>query len=126
MLINFLFDFMIKQISRAASLVYASLKFASMLKNETLPPDYMRGTPLCMDQFKALFGSCRIPMENTRDHVENYPESSHIVVFHRCQVYYFQVSISRLAFESGVVTQEVTTRFKDFAATSDTYPSNNI
>ena len=74
--------------------MFAALKFASMLKNETLPPDYMRGTPLCMDQFKALFGSCRVPMENARDRVENYPESSHIVVFHRCQVYYFQVRLS--------------------------------
>ena len=78
------------QIHRAASLLFSSLKFASMLKSETLTPDTFRGRPLCMDQFKAIFGSCRIPVENGKDYVEHYPESTHVVVMHRGQMYYFQ------------------------------------
>ena len=56
------------QICRAASLVFASLKFASLLKSEELRPDVVKGKPLCMDQFKVrlvcrgsiLFRSSRV------------------------------------------------------------------
>jgi len=43
-----------------------------------------------MDQFKAIFGSCRIPVEHSNDYVEHYPESTHVVVMSRGQMYYFQ------------------------------------
>jgi len=77
------------QIGRASSLLFASLKYASMLKTETLAPDEFRGSKLCMDQFKSLFGSCRIPCED-KDVVENDPFSSHVVVMKRNWMYYFQ------------------------------------
>jgi len=61
------------QIGRASSLLFASLKFASMLKTETLSPEEFRGSKLCMDQFKSIFGSCRVPCGD-KDVVENDPE----------------------------------------------------
>jgi len=43
------------QTGRAASLVFSSLKFISVLKSEQLPPDKVRGdVPLCMDQVSAI------------------------------------------------------------------------
>lgn len=77
------------QIRRASSLVFQSLKFAASLKNETTKPDNVKGTTLCMDQFRSLFGSCRIPNEE-RDEVEVDLESDHVAVLYRNQFYYFR------------------------------------
>lgn len=77
-------------ILRAASLTFASLKLASLLKHETLVPDIFKGHALCMDQFKVLFGSCRVPELEARDHVAVYPDSTHVCVLCQNQVYYFQ------------------------------------
>lgn len=68
------------QLRRAASLCFASIKFASALRNETLAPDYFRDQPLCMDQFKVLFGSSRQPvcrLDTNQDDVYLYSDSSH-------------------------------------------------
>lgn len=69
------------QISRAASLTFATLKLASLLKEESLKPDTFRGKALCMDQFRVLFGSCRHPVtdhdEGACDDIHVYPESTH-------------------------------------------------
>lgn len=65
------------QLRRAASLCFASLKMASVLKHETLTPDVFRGVPLCMDQFKALFGSSRQPTLNNSDEVHVFNDSTH-------------------------------------------------
>ena len=76
---------------RAASLVFASLKMASLLRNETLPPDHFKDKPLCMDQFKSLFASARIPGgTGFKDHVHSYPNSTHVLVMIRNQIFYFQ------------------------------------
>ena len=52
-----------------------------MLKHETLKPDVIKGTPLCMDQFKVLFGSSRQPgshdCDESFDDVHVYGDSSH-------------------------------------------------
>jgi carnitine O-acetyltransferase len=78
-------------ILRAASLCYASVKLASLLRSEDLEPDIFKGQPLCMDQFRALFGACRIPEKGMSDAVSVYPDSSHVCVLTRSQFYYFQV-----------------------------------
>jgi len=79
-----------RPILRAASLTFASVKLASLLKHETLVPDVFKGKALCMDQFKVLFGSCRLPELEERDHVAVYPDSTHVAVMCRNQLYYFQ------------------------------------
>jgi carnitine O-acetyltransferase len=65
------------QLRRAASLTFASVKFASALKHEVLAPDCFRGKPLCMDQFKVLMGSSRVPSKDRLDEVHVYSDSSH-------------------------------------------------
>jgi carnitine O-acetyltransferase len=77
------------QIKRASVLVFNSLMFAASLKNETMTPDVVKGTKLCMDQFKSLFGSCRIPKLGESDVVQVDQDSSHVVVLFRNQFYYF-------------------------------------
>jgi hypothetical protein len=65
------------QLHRAASLCFASLKIASSLKAETMPPDTFKGRPLCMDQYKVLFGASRQPVMHKSDDVHVYADSSH-------------------------------------------------
>lgn len=78
-------------IRRAASLCFASVKMASMLKSENVKPDTFRGKPLCMDQFKALFSTARVPMRHSKDSINVYENSNHVAVMIKCQIYYFQV-----------------------------------
>lgn len=90
------------QIKRAAALTFCSLKFAASLKNETMKPDVIKGIPLCMDQFKSLFGACRIPKKGT-DVIQVDSESSHVVVMYRNQFYYFHGLWSKSADSNGEV-----------------------
>lgn len=78
-------------VKRAASLCFASVKLASQLRFENLKPDTFKGKPLCMDQFKALFSTARIPMKNAKDSIYVFDKSNHIAVLCRGSVYYFQV-----------------------------------
>lgn len=78
------------QLGRASSLVYMACKMAVNIQSEKLTPDEFRGHALCMDQFKALFGSSRVPRKNETDIVEVVSDSGHIVVLYRNQMYCFQ------------------------------------
>lgn len=71
------------QLKRASSLCFASLKVASSLKDESLDPDSFKGNPLCMDQFRVLFGSSRQPGVEGGDDIHVYSDSSH----GRCDYY---------------------------------------
>ena len=66
------------------------MKFASLLYHDMLQPDVMKGTPLCMAQFKHIFGTSRIPVRDARDYIMTDPRSKHVVVMCRGQMYYFQ------------------------------------
>lgn len=76
------------QILRASALAFHSLRLAASLRNETLVPDSFKGTTLCMDQFRSLFGSCRVPLIG-KDIVQVDLESDHVLVLYRNQFYYF-------------------------------------
>lgn len=78
------------QVNRAASLVISSLSFVRAVRREELPPDTVRGQPLCMYQYLRLFGAARIPTENGCQIVQD-PKSRHIVVLCRGQFYWFDV-----------------------------------
>lgn len=81
----------LKQIRRTSSLLLSSLRFAMALKKETLMPDVWRNKPLCMSQFKNLFGTCRVPMPSGEsDHISHDPASRHIVFIRKGQFYYFE------------------------------------
>lgn len=43
-----------------------------------------------MDQFRALFGACRVPEVSDKDTVAVNPDSSHVVVLENNQMYFFQ------------------------------------
>ncbi|KAI9792753.1 MAG: hypothetical protein M1835_007664 [Candelina submexicana] len=78
------------QVTRAASLVISALSFVRAVRREELPPDAMRGTPLCMYQYSRLFGTARLPTENGC-HIGQDPTAKHIVVLCRGQFYWFDV-----------------------------------
>jgi carnitine O-acetyltransferase len=60
------------------------------VRKEELPPDTVRGTPLCMYQYSRLFGTARVPTENGC-HIGQDPDSKHIVVLCHGQFYWFDV-----------------------------------
>ncbi|KAL6154233.1 carnitine O-acetyltransferase yat1 [Exserohilum turcicum] len=78
------------QVTRAASLVVSALAFVRAVRREELPPDTVRGQPLCMYQYSRLFGTARIPTENGCQ-IGQDPTSKHIVVMCHGQVYWFDV-----------------------------------
>ena len=55
------------QILRASESTLNSLKFCASLKNGTMTSNLVKGKHLCMEQFKSLFGLCRIPKEGEGD-----------------------------------------------------------
>ncbi|PMD56459.1 uncharacterized protein K444DRAFT_645161 [Hyaloscypha bicolor E] len=78
------------QVTRAASLVVSALSFVRAVRKEELPPDTIRGTPLCMYQYSRLFGTARVPTENGC-HIGQDPDARHIVVLCHGQFYWFDV-----------------------------------
>ena len=78
------------QVTRAASLIISALCFVRAVRKEELPPDTLRGQPLCMYQFSRLFGTARIPTD-TGCQIAQDGGSKHIVVLCRGQFYWFDV-----------------------------------
>ncbi|KAF2711025.1 carnitine acetyl transferas-like protein [Pleomassaria siparia CBS 279.74] len=78
------------QVTRAASLVVSALSFVRAVRKEELPPDTVRGQPLCMYQYSRLFGTARIPTDNGCQ-IGQDPTSKHIVVLCHGQFYWFDV-----------------------------------
>ena len=77
------------QLMRTANLILASLAFIHDLRTGELEPDSVRGTPLDMFQYTRLFATSRIPTANGCK-MEVEPESRHIVVMRRGQIYWFE------------------------------------
>jgi carnitine O-acetyltransferase len=78
------------QVTRAASLVISALCFVRAVRKEELPPDTLRGSPLCMYQYSRLFGTARVPTENGCV-IGQDSDSKHMVVMARGQFYWFDV-----------------------------------
>ncbi|KAF4625067.1 hypothetical protein G7Y89_g13105 [Cudoniella acicularis] len=78
------------QVTRAASLVVSALSFVRAVRKEELPPDTVKGAPLCMYQYSRLFGTARVPTENGC-HIGQDPDAKHIVVLCHGQFYWFDV-----------------------------------
>ena len=60
------------------------------MRKEELPPDTVKGSPLCMYQYSRLFGTARVPTEHGC-HIAQDPDSKHIVVLCHGQFYWFDV-----------------------------------
>ncbi|CCG80555.1 Carnitine acetyl transferase [Taphrina deformans PYCC 5710] len=78
------------QVTRAASLTISSLCFIRCLRREELPPDMIRGKPLCMYQYSRLFGTSRIATDSGCKMQTNLT-ARHIAVLCRSQFYWFDV-----------------------------------
>ena len=78
------------QVHRAASLTMSALQFITKLRSETLAPDDWRGAPLCMNQYRKLFGCTRVPQQ-AADEIACYPDSKHLVVMSKGRLYHFDV-----------------------------------
>lgn len=60
------------------------------MRREELPPDTLRGTPLCMYQYSRLFGTARVPTGNGCQIAQD-SGAKHIVVLCKGQFYWFDV-----------------------------------
>lgn len=85
-------DEKMKQTRRAALLVDGILEFKRSLEMEILEPDASKSIPLCMTQYKYLFGACRIP-HIKKDIVDKVDSSKihHIIVARHGQFYLLNV-----------------------------------
>ena len=82
----------IDQPRRAALLIEGLLRFKQLLETESLEPDRDKSTPLCMVQYRYLFGTCRIPQE-MKDRMETVDSSNvrYIIVARNGQFYVLDV-----------------------------------
>ncbi|XP_076019712.1 carnitine O-acetyltransferase isoform X2 [Genypterus blacodes] len=82
------------QMRYAAKLIAGVLDFKTMIDNETLPVEFLGGSPLCMNQYYEVLSSCRIPGLK-RDSIVNHAKSSrppkHITVVHNFQFFRLDV-----------------------------------
>ncbi|KAL7750926.1 hypothetical protein RI367_003505 [Sorochytrium milnesiophthora] len=76
------------QLRRAAGLVSNLLNFKELLESESIAPERTRAGPLCMNQFRHMFGVTRIPDMPADRIVTSFPcTARHITVLARDQIY---------------------------------------
>ncbi|KAJ3195931.1 hypothetical protein HK101_010610 [Irineochytrium annulatum] len=76
------------QLKRAAGIITRFLDYKDMLDNETLPIEMTRQGPLCMDQYRRVYGITRVPKRGCDVNVGQHPfHSRYIVVCVRDQFY---------------------------------------
>lgn len=77
-------------LARAASYVHNILDFRRMLDREQLPPLSLRGVvPLCMEQYKRIFGTTRVPGREA-DVLHTNASARHITL--QCRGHYFSLT----------------------------------
>lgn len=111
------------QLTRAASLILASVGFIHDLRTDQLEPDNVRGIPLDMHQYNKLFGTARIP---TRDGclMKTFGDSKHVVVVRRGQFYSFDVMDS--AHRPILSERELLSNIRAIIEDADRLPINNV
>ncbi|XP_051800694.1 carnitine O-acetyltransferase-like [Acanthochromis polyacanthus] len=78
----------------AARMLAAVLDFKTMIDNETLPVEYMRGKPMCMKQYSQMLSSCRVPgleKDSLVFHSKSSNPPKHITVAHNSQFFALDV-----------------------------------
>ncbi|KAG0303987.1 hypothetical protein BGZ98_006057 [Dissophora globulifera] len=81
------------QLQRAANYTSSLLNFNDLVNSQTLPAEYQRTAPLCMNQYKNQFGAYRVA-ELPRDRiVTSWPAlANYVVVMMRDQIFKVPVS----------------------------------
>ncbi|KND04986.1 uncharacterized protein SPPG_00670 [Spizellomyces punctatus DAOM BR117] len=75
------------QIQRAAGLINNMLNFKDLVDTERLPAEYMKDTPLCMNQYKCQFGASRLPGEPDTISTVWPAKARHVIVLTKDQIY---------------------------------------
>jgi carnitine O-acetyltransferase len=73
-------------VQAAALMMVSTLEFKDALDRQKLPPETMRGAPLCMYQYSRIFGTTRIPQEG-EDILETHSDSRHVAVFRNDHIF---------------------------------------
>jgi len=73
---------------RAAALTVAALEFKKQVDQGTLEPEYMKKLPICMDSYRWMFNTSRVPAKPA-DYPVKYPheENKHIIVIRKNQFF---------------------------------------
>uniref|UniRef100_A0A1B0DQY5 Choline/carnitine acyltransferase domain-containing protein n=1 Tax=Phlebotomus papatasi TaxID=29031 RepID=A0A1B0DQY5_PHLPP len=74
------------RLSFAAKIITACLKFKAEIDNDRIPVEKFGKNELDMQQYRKIFGTCRIPGREI-DTIEFNPKSKHIVVLHQGNIY---------------------------------------
>ena len=102
--------------SATLQLVHA-LRFRELIRTNRVPPETLAGRPLCMDQYKSMFRSCRIPGE-AMDELQTYDDgATHIVVLRNDHIMSMEVCDA-----SGAILPiaDITQALRDCIALSST------
>jgi carnitine O-acetyltransferase len=92
---------------RAAAITTAALEFKKDVDNKTLEPEYMRKLPICMDSYKYMFNTCRIP-KKPADEPLIYPwqENEYIVAVRKNQFFKIPTHIAGVQLNTAELEQQ--------------------
>ncbi|KAG7399983.1 hypothetical protein PHYBOEH_007324 [Phytophthora boehmeriae] len=86
------FERPVSQARRAAETVRYTCEYLEKLKRQEVPPETMGGRVLCMNMFKRLFSTCRIPGQSMDKFRREDPDTvGHITVFCEGRVFALRV-----------------------------------
>ncbi|KAJ3218879.1 Carnitine O-acetyltransferase mitochondrial [Clydaea vesicula] len=81
--------------ARAASIARGAMQFREELINETLIPDSTKAGPLCMDQYRYMFNSTRIPkIPSDITHLADPNQNNHAVVIRKNQFFTIDLKVN--------------------------------
>ncbi|KAJ3026499.1 UNVERIFIED_CONTAM: hypothetical protein HDU68_005535 [Siphonaria sp. JEL0065] len=80
------------QLKRAAGFISNMLDFKGLVDQRLLPQEYIKESPLCMNQYTNMFGVTRIPGEKADTISSTFPsKATHIIALVRDQMYKIDV-----------------------------------
>jgi carnitine O-acetyltransferase len=79
-----------QQLNYTAKLISGALSYKSVVDSGKMPLDMMGKDPLDMNQYKKIFGTCRIPGLK-QDSLEYNPQSKHIIIVRNNNFFKLQV-----------------------------------
>lgn len=105
--------------TRAAAISTAALSFKVQVDNKTLEPEYMRKLPLCMDSYKYMFNTSRLPIAGRDDAIIYEAKGhNHILVIRKNR--FFKIVHEDAKTGKQLSTAELEAQFElIFAATKD-------
>ncbi len=74
----------------AARIIISALKFKALIDEERLEADRLKGSPLCMLQYKNFFSSTRIPGKE-KDQMKQVSHSTHILIIFMGNIFIMDV-----------------------------------